>query len=92
MYYIWPFKFNFRGKSLASLNLLQEQVTKKISLGTKAGSDVAYWESLAQELKGFKAKVSLQEKHAEFLDRINEARSEAAQTEKTKGKNSIAKK
>jgi hypothetical protein len=46
---------------------------------------------LAQELKGFKAKVSLQEKHAEFLDRINEARSEAAQTEKTKGKNSIAK-
>jgi hypothetical protein len=81
----------FRGKSLSQLNLLHAQVTKKITNGVSAGTDVAYWESLAHELKGYRAKVSLQEAHKDLLKRIQEAKKEAQENPEDKPKPTEAK-
>ena len=56
------------------MTLLQDQVMTKIASGARSGTDVAYWESLANELKGFKAKVSLQEKHKDLIEQIEKAK------------------
>merc|ERR1712142_590591 len=79
----------FKGKSLSQLNLLHAQVTKKITNGVSAGTDVAYWESLAHELKGYRAKVSLQEAHKDLLKRIQEAKKEAEDNPEDKPKPEI---
>ena len=43
-------------------------------------------ESLANELKGFKAKVSLQEKHKELMERISEAHAKKKEKDRLEGK------
>ena len=43
---------------------------------------MSYWESLATELKGFKARVSLQEKHKELMARIDLAHETKRKKEK----------
>ena len=48
---------------MAQLNSLHKQVTQKIN----SGADVAYWESLAEELRGTRARVSLQVLFMKFL-------------------------
>ena len=42
-------------------------------------------ESLANELKGFKAKVSLQEKHKELMERISKAQAEKKEKDRLEG-------
>ena len=42
-------------------------------------------ESLANELKGFKAKVSLQEKHKELMERISRAQAEKEEKDRLEG-------
>ena len=61
---------------------MQEKVTLKITSGARSGIDVSYWESLATELKGFKARVSLQEKHKELMTRIDLAHETKRKKEK----------
>ena len=41
-----------------------------------AGTDVAYWEGLAAELKTYRARISLQDAHKDLLERIERAKEE----------------
>ena len=43
-----------------------------------AGTDVAYWEGLAADLKTYRARISLQDAHKDLLERIEQAKEEKA--------------
>ena len=75
-----------RGKSLAQLNQLNAQVTKKITHGASQGIDVAYWEGLAAELTTYRAKISLKEAHEDLEDRIKEAKKEKKESQDAQDK------
>lgn len=55
----------FKGKTTVQLQLLEEQMKKKLVGGE--GVDVGYWESLLQQLKAHMAKTRLRERHQEVL-------------------------
>lgn len=57
----------FKGKTTKQLQLLEEQMKKKLEGGE--GVDVGYWESLLQQLKAHMAKTRLMERHQENLRR-----------------------
>ncbi|XP_053404285.1 splicing factor Cactin-like [Mercenaria mercenaria] len=57
----------FKGKTTKQLQLLEEQMKKKLEGGE--GVDVGYWESLLQQLKAHMAKTRLRERHQEVLRR-----------------------
>ncbi|CAG5098994.1 Oidioi.mRNA.OKI2018_I69.XSR.g16155.t1.cds [Oikopleura dioica] len=75
----------FKGKSVAKLDELKEKVTLKIEQGQKTGADINYWEALIKELAGYRAKVSLQEQHKQFMKRVDAAQIEH-EAEKAKKK------
>lgn len=66
----------FRGKSLEKLDELASKVQIKIENGHKTGADINYWESLMNELRGYRAKVALQEQHEEFMKKVELAQIE----------------
>ncbi|XP_059163412.1 splicing factor Cactin-like [Physella acuta] len=55
----------FKGKTTNQLKLLEKQIKDKLSGGE--GIDVGYWESLLQQLKAYKARTRLRERHQEVL-------------------------
>jgi len=62
----------FKGKSLAQLQLLGDQIRKKLRLAATgdldgATIDVGYWESLLQQLGAHMARTRLRERHQELL-------------------------
>ena len=60
------------------LNQLHTSITTKINKGMAAGTDVAYWEGLAADLKTYRARISLQDAHKDLLERIEQAKEEKA--------------
>lgn len=66
----------FKGKSVQKLDDLKLKVTLKIEQGRKTGADNNYWEALLKELAGYRAKVSLQEQHKQFMKRVDAAQIE----------------
>lgn len=55
----------FKGKTTNQLKLLEKQIKDKLSGGE--GIDVGYWESLLQQLKAYKARTRLRERHQDVL-------------------------
>ncbi|GFO45316.1 Cactin-like [Plakobranchus ocellatus] len=55
----------FKGKTTNQLKLLEKQIKSKLNGGE--GIDIGYWESLLQQLKAYKARTRLRERHQDVL-------------------------